>query len=243
VPDRPADTVARVRCRAVRRVEQSPHMNIVFDLGAVVIDWEPARLLQAHFPEHAPDTDAARVLARAFFHHPDWQDFDRGVRDVDDVVERTAARLSLPRDRLHDFVAPLGEHLMPIDASVDLLSTLRDRRSAGEAIRLHYLSNMPVPYARALERRFSFFQWFDGGIFSGDVKLIKPDGDIYEMLAWRHGLEPSRTLFIDDMPANVEAARAQGWHAIHCTSPTTLSTHVLRQLDAAGAGSDASPVA
>lgn len=218
-------------------------MNIVFDLGAVVIDWEPARLLQAHFPEHAPDTDAARVLARAFFHHPDWQDFDRGVRDVDDVVERTAARLSLPRDRLHDFVAPLGEHLMPIDASVDLLSTLRDRRSAGEAIRLHYLSNMPVPYARALERRFSFFQWFDGGIFSGDVKLIKPDGDIYEMLAWRHGLEPSRTLFIDDMPANVEAARAQGWHAIHCTSPTMLSTHVLRQLDAAGARSDASPVA
>lgn len=217
-------------------MEQSTRMNIVFDLGAVVIGWEPARLLQTRFPERAPDPEAASGLARAFFHHPDWQDFDRGVRGVDDVVERTAARLSLPRDRLHDFVASLGEHLMPIDTSVELLATLRHRRSAGEHIRLYYLSNMPVPYARALERRFSFFQWFDGGVFSGDVKLVKPDGDIYEMLAWRHDLAASRTLFIDDMPANVEAARAQGWRAIHCTSPGTLATHVLRQLDGAGVG-------
>jgi putative hydrolase of the HAD superfamily len=206
-------------------------MNIVFDLGAVVIGWEPALLLQTHFPERAPDMDAARVLARAFFHHQDWQNFDCGICGIDDVVARTAERLSLPPDRLHDFVALLGEHLMPIDTSVELLSTLRDRRSAGERIRLYYLSNMPVPYARALERRFSFFQWFDGGIFSGDVKLIKPDGDVYQMLAWQYDLEPSRTLFIDDMPANVEAARAQGWQAIHCTSPATLSTHVLRHLE------------
>lgn len=211
-------------------------MNIVFDLGAIVIGWEPARLLQAHFPERAADMESAHALARAFFRHPDWENFDRGISDVDDVVARTAMRLSLPQDRLHDFIAPLGEHLMPIDTTVALLSTLRDRRSTGENIRLYYLSNMPVPYARALERRLAFFQWFDGGIFSGDVKLIKPDGDIYGMLAWRHALEPSRTLFIDDVPANVEGARAQGWNAIHCTSPSTLGPQVMRYLDAPGLG-------
>ena len=71
-------------------MEQSTRMNIVFDLGAVVIGWEPARLLQTRFPERAPDPEAASGLARAFFHHPDWQDFDRGVRG-DEGISRDAS--------------------------------------------------------------------------------------------------------------------------------------------------------
>lgn len=174
-------------------------MNVVFDLGAVVVAWEPARLLQAHFPERAPTAEAAQALARAFFHHEDWLAFDCGLRSVDEVVSRTASRLVLPASTVHDMVAPLGERLDPIPDSVELLDELRTRRDSGEDIRLFYLSNMPVPYARALERRLPFFQWFDGGVFSGDVKRIKPNSEIYELLAWRHGFDPAQTLFIDDM--------------------------------------------
>lgn len=205
-------------------------MNVVFDLGAVVVAWEPARLLQAHFPERAPTAEAAQALARAFFHHEDWLAFDCGLRSVDDVVARTASRLGLPASTVHDMVAPLGERLDPIPDSVELLDELRTRRDGGEDIRLFYLSNMPVPYARALERRLPFFQWFDGGVFSGDVKRIKPNSEIYELLAWRHGFDPAQTLFIDDMAPNVEAARALGWHAIHCTTPKVLHTQVARYL-------------
>lgn len=205
-------------------------MNVVFDLGAVVVAWEPARLLQAHFPERAPTAEAAQALARAFFHHEDWLAFDCGLRSVDEVVARTASRLGLPASTVHDMVAPLGERLDPIPDSVELLDELRTRRDSGEDIRLFYLSNMPVPYARALERRLPFFQWFDGGVFSGDVKRIKPNSEIYELLAWRHGFDPAQTLFIDDMAPNVEAARALGWHAIHCTTPKVLRTQVARYL-------------
>ena len=205
-------------------------MNVVFDLGAVVVAWEPARLLQAHFPERAPTAEAAQALARAFFHHEDWLAFDCGIRSVDEVVARTASRLGLPASAVHDMVAPLGERLDPIPDSVELLDELRTRRDAGEDIRLFYLSNMPVPYARSLERRLPFFQWFDGGVFSGDVKRIKPNSEIYELLAWRHGFDPAQTLFIDDMAPNVEAARALGWHAIHCTTPKVLRTQVARYL-------------
>jgi len=114
--------------------------------------------------------------------------------------------------------------------SIELLDQLRARREGGEDVRLYYLSNMPVPYARALERRLPFFQWFDGGVFSGDVKLVKPNSEIYELLAWRHGFDPAQTLFIDDTAANVEAARALGWRAIHCTAPKALGAQVTRHL-------------
>jgi len=201
-------------------------MNVVFDLGAVLVAWETARLMQAHFPERASAPEAAGALARAFFHHQDWFDFDCGIRSVDEVVARTAARLALPSDRVYALVAPLGERLEPIAENIALLASLRARREEQRDLRLFYLSNMPVSYARALERRLGFFKWFDGGIFSGDVKLIKPNSEIYEMLVWRHGLEANETLFIDDTAANVEAARALGWRAIHCTAPLALAAQV-----------------
>lgn len=203
-------------------------MNVVFDLGAVLIGWEPARLMQSHFPERAGTADAAGALARAFFQHQDWQDFDCGIRSTEDVVARSAARLSLPVDAVRRMVEPLGERLEPIAPAVEVLTALSARRRGGDDIRLFYLSNMPLPYARALERRMSFFRHFDGGVFSGDVKLVKPHGEIYALLAWRHGLEPEKTVFIDDTAANVEAARALGWHAIHCTQPTALRDQVAR---------------
>ncbi len=212
-------------------------MNVVFDLGAVLIGWEPARLLQAHFPERAGTPEVARALARSFFHHKDWLDFDCGIRTVDEVVARTSARLALPAERVNRMIAPLGEMLQQIPESVELLTELAARRESQKDVRLFYLSNMPVPYARALERRMPFFAKFDGGIFSGDVKLTKPSSEIYELLAWRHGLIAEETLFIDDTAANVEAARAIGWHAIHCAQPSALSAQVARHLQPTEAAS------
>lgn len=207
-------------------------MNVVFDLGAVLIDWEPARLVQAHFPDRAGDPASAAALARALFHHEDWLAFDSGLRSAADVVERSAARLGLPAGALRELIEPLGERLEPIPETVELLRGLRGRRDARGSPRLFYLSNMPAPYARALERRFDFFRWFDGGVFSGDAKRTKPDEEIYQLLAWRHGLVPAQTLFVDDSAANVEMARALGWRAIHCTSPAALPRELMRQLDA-----------
>jgi putative hydrolase of the HAD superfamily len=88
---------------------------------------------------------------------------------------------------------------------------------------------MPVPYARALERRHDFLSVFDGGIFSGDVLHIKPEPAIYEMLQTRYRLDPGSTVFIDDLPGNVQAARRLGWHGIHFESAQQLATD-LRHL-------------
>ncbi|RYF73219.1 MAG: HAD family phosphatase [Comamonadaceae bacterium] len=197
-------------------------MNIVFDLGAVLLEWEPVALVQQHLGPHAPTADAAHALARDMFHHEDWWGFDRGTHALDVAVGLMATRLGLPAETLSALFSPMGERLQPIAVTVELLDGLRRRRDAGEDLHLYYLSNMPVPYARALEARVLFLPWFEGGIFSGDVKVLKPERAIYALLADRFHLEGSQTVFIDDSLPNVEAARAFGWRAIHCTAPSAL---------------------
>ncbi|MCF8152884.1 MAG: HAD family phosphatase [Rhodoferax sp.] len=201
-------------------------MNIVFDFGAVLFGWQPEKLLARHFPQLTQKPADVRQLVRAVFHHESWQRFDKGTVELAAVVSETAARLTLPAPALHALMAPIGEELEPIACIVDLLGQLRCRREQAGDIRLYYLSNMPAPFARVLEQKHEFINWFDGGIFSGDVKLGKPDPAIYELLATRHALAPEATLFIDDTAVNVQAARDRGWQAIHCQQPEALAAQL-----------------
>lgn len=196
-------------------------LNIVFDFGAVVFNWLPEQLVASHFPGHAETPQAARQLARAIFSHGDWHDFDRGTVAMDEVIDRSARRLNLPPAQMQQLVLAVPDHLQPMDGTVAILQDLVQRRQRGE-LRLYYLSNMPAPIARVLEQRYDFLKWFDGGIFSGDVKLIKPDPAIYGLLETRFALEPGRTVFIDDLKTNVIAAQARGWRAIHFESAKQL---------------------
>ena len=197
-------------------------MNLVFDFGAVLFDWRPVERVARHFPGRASTAEQALALSQAIFQHTDWQDFDRGLQPLEQVVEATAVRLALARHEVHELLAPIGEELQPIAPNVSLLHALARRRDAQAGLRLFFLSNMPQPFARTLEARHDFLGLFDGGVFSGDVKLGKPDAAIYQLLARRHDLEPAQTLFIDDMAANVDAARALGWRGLHLIRPETL---------------------
>ncbi len=198
-------------------------MNIVFDFGAVLFTWKPGALLLQTFPGRVHTAEEAAHLSHQVFGHPDWHDFDRGLLDADAVVARTAERLDLPLELVADLVHGIAERLTPITDTVALLQQLHQRRQAGKGITgLYYLSNMPVPYARLLEERYPFLQWFDGGIFSADVRHIKPDLAIYQLLQSRYALSPANTVFIDDLKSNVKAAQSLGWHGIHFESPQQL---------------------
>lgn len=197
-------------------------LNIVFDFGAVLFDWQPTRLIEKFFPQLATSAQATHTLAHGIFSHPDWWQFDRGMLTLHDVVERTIARLHLPRDAVQALMHRQGERLTPIADNVRVLHSLRAPRDAGRC-KLYFLSNMPQPYARVLEQRHDFIAWFDGGVFSGDVKLAKPEPAIFELLAQRYGLQERHTLLIDDAAVNIEAARAQGWRGLHVPQPTDLA--------------------
>ena len=86
------------------------------------------------------------------------------------------------------------------------------------------------PFARVLEQRHQFLGLFDGGVFSGDVLLAKPQPEIYELVETRYGLEPPSTIFVDDLLANVLVARARGWQAVHFESAAQLEPHLAAWL-------------
>lgn len=199
--------------------ENPDAIHIVFDFGVVLFTWKPVELVAEYFPQRAASVADAGHLAHAIFGHADWQAFDRGVMPMLAVVERTSLRLQLDQQVLHELVASVGARLLPVPQSLALLEQLRDLRERTDGkIRLYYLSNMPIPYARALQGSYPLLDWFDGGIFSGDVKHIKPELAIYQLLASRYRLVAGRTVFIDDMLGNVAVARTQGWHGIHFRS-------------------------
>lgn len=194
-------------------------IHIVFDFGVVLFTWKPVELVAEYFPQRADSVAEAGHLAHAVFGHADWQAFDRGILSMPSVVERTSVRLQLDRAVLAELVASIGARLVPVPETLALLERLRDLRERTDGkIQLYYLSNMPIPYARALQGRYPFLDWFDGGIFSGDVKHIKPEPAIYQLLSSRYDLVAGRTVLIDDMLGNVAAAQTQGWHGIHFRS-------------------------
>lgn len=203
-------------------------MNIVFDFGAVLFSWQPLELVAESFPALASTPAQAGHLAHQVFGHADWQAFDRGRANLEEIMDRTVARLGLERVAVAHLMERIGERLVPIADTVTLLRTLQDlraqkRESVAEPLKLYFLSNMPAPYARTLERRHDFLANFDGGIFSGDVQLIKPEPAIYQLLQTRYALEPAKTVFIDDLLTNVQAAQALGWQGIHFQSASQLA--------------------
>lgn len=205
-------------------------MNIVFDFGAVLFTWKPVELVTAAFPARAVSEVAAKQLAHTVFGHADWHAFDRGLMEIDAVVTRTASRLRLDQDAVHALVHSIGERLVPIPETLAVLQSLRAKREQNQGVSgLYFLSNMPVPYARELEQTHSFLKHFDGGIFSGDVLCSKPDPGIYSLLQSRYNLVPGNTVFIDDLKANVEAARALGWAGIHFHSAAQLADELRLQ--------------
>ena len=205
-------------------------MNLVFDFGAVLIEWQPARLVASHFPELAATPEAAQQAARSIFGHADWHDFDRGALSADGVAQRTAQRLALHLDEVRRLVSGIGERLTPIQETMDLVAELAQRRDQRGDVRLYYLSNMPAPYARALEKKYAFLSWFDGGIFSGDVQRSKPDVAIYQLLQSRYALEPAQTLFVDDVQDNVDVACSLGWGGLRFVSALQLRSSLANLL-------------
>jgi putative hydrolase of the HAD superfamily len=205
-------------------------LNVVFDFGGVVFDWNPAAMVRSHFGGDWQGFDSAEALGRAIFSHSDWLAFDRGERSQDNVIAQTAQRLAIGQAQMHALIAPIGAQLQPIATTVQLLGDLQARRKAGEGVRLLFLSNMPAPFARTLEQRHAFLDCFEGGIFSADVLLAKPQAEIYQLLARRYQLEAASTLFIDDHGPNVQAAAALGWQTLHLTDPALLRQQLPAQL-------------
>jgi 2-haloacid dehalogenase len=188
--------------------------TVLFDLGGVLIDWNPRYLYRPLFG----DDEAAMEDFLARICPPEWNhQLDEGKPFAQAVAER---------QRLFPEHAPLialwhhGWPQMLRDEIGETVAILRELRERGR--RLFALTNWSAetfPIARA---RFPFLGWFEDIVVSGEVGLAKPDPRIFELTIRRTGLDPAATLFTDDSPRNIEAARASGLHAELFRDPAGL---------------------
>jgi putative hydrolase of the HAD superfamily len=203
-------------------------MNIVFDFGAVLVNWRPHDVVRKHFPRMTNTAEAAAQLANSFFAHPDWQEFDAGRVTPQEISRLTAKRLTLDVKDVQRMVDAIEDHITPIASSVQVLEDLYAQKEA-KGYKIYFLSNMPAPYARGLERH-TFMRCFDGGIWSGDHGLIKPQPEIFHKLEAMYGLQGQQILFIDDHPANIAAAHSAGWQTLHLSDPSKLPEQLFAKL-------------
>jgi len=194
--------------------------NIVFDLGGVLIDWRPCEYLLESFPE-----EVARVLEKEIFKHEDWKLMDRGVLPENELWEKKKRELPEFKEYVERLEREVPELLRPIEENVRLLPALK------KSFKLYALSNYGKIYFEMVRKKYDFFKLFDGMVISSHVGYLKPEKEIYLELIRRYGIAPEESLFIDDTPENVEAARELGFRAVRLEEPSRLKEILTRELN------------
>jgi FMN phosphatase YigB (HAD superfamily) len=193
--------------------------SVVFDIGNVLIAWDPRHLYRKVF---ATEAEVERFLAEVCT--LEWHlAHDYGVSFEENALKLKT--LHPDHGELIDMWGGRYHEMIPgrIPGTVDLLHALGD---AG--IRLHGLTNMPVPTFAHLREAYPELQRFGTTVVSGDEGIVKPDPRIFELLIARASLTPSRTLFIDDSRANVDAAAKLGFVTHRFENAEDLRADLMR---------------
>ncbi len=196
---------------------------IIFDLGGVLLDWNPLALYQKHFPR------LSDAEIRAFFEEvnfPAWNlEQDRG-RPFDEGVAGLSARFP----HRAALIRAYHEHWPDcIGGAIDGTARILEQFS-GNGLKIIGLTNFSSEKLALTRPKFPFFRHFDDVIVSSEVKLIKPDPAIYRLTLERIGCRAEECVFVDDSLPNIEVARQLGFHAIHFRSPEQLQVELERLL-------------
>lgn len=191
--------------------------GVVFDLGNVLIDWQPEPAVAA-----AVGTDEARAFF-ADFDFRAWNHLqDQGTPFAQSEAEAIAANPQWAQHILgyrQNFALSLvGE----ISGSVAILRELRDR-----GVAVYALTNWAAETFHHAEEGFGWLQLFEFVVVSGVERLAKPDPRIFELVAERAGRPTSELFFVDDSERNVEGAREAGLTAVAFTSPEQLRADLV----------------
>ena len=187
--------------------------HIVFDIGKVLVHYDPELPFRRIIPD---DRRRAWFLSEVCSH--EWNvEQDRG-RTWIEAEDELIARFPDEADNIRAFRRHWAE-MVPY-AYDDSVAILREQLDAGRDVTM--LTNFASDTFREAQGIFPFLTGTRGVTVSGDIGQIKPDRAIYDAHVESFGLDPARTLFIDDSLPNVEGARAAGWQAVHFTGAEKL---------------------
>jgi 2-haloacid dehalogenase len=185
-----------------------PLTTVVFDLGGVLIDWDPRHLYRQLFDDSDEMESFLAEVTTA-----EWNQHQDAGRPWAEAIEMLVAEYPERRELIEAFHRRWPE----------MLAELRDASA-----RLLALSNWSAEMFPIALEQFDFLAWFEGIVISGEVGVNKPDRRIFEHLAERFGIEPEAAVFVDDSVANIAAATDLGYRAIQFTDATALRQALVR---------------
>jgi 2-haloacid dehalogenase len=185
----------------------------VFDLGGVLIDWNPRYLYRKLFDDvQAMEHFLSDICSPAWNKQQDaGRSFAEGCALLKAIHPQAGESIDAWFERYDEMLAG------PIQGTVDILAELR---SGG--VPLYALSNWSAETFPFAQKRFQFLKWFDGIMLSGKVGMVKPDPRFFQLFLETFSIDPARAIFVDDLEQNVEAARAAGLKGIVFADPDQL---------------------
>jgi len=202
-----------------------PIQNVIFDMGGVLLQWDPPAFIAKLFP----DAERQALVRREIFEHADWHEFDRGAITETHAIEHFGQRAGISPDDMRKLLRTANESLQPVPGTLQLLDDL-----AAAGIHLYLLSNMPVSTFQFLIKRYEFFRHFKELVISGAILMIKPEPAIYKHLVEKTGIVPAESVFIDDLLKNIIAARECGLQAIQFRGADACRAELRTYLPSAG---------
>lgn len=174
--------------------------NVIFDIGRVLISFEWDSYVRKLF-----DEETALQVTDAMWNRGVWNELDRGVLPVERVMDIFGCYAPDCREEIKTAFYNVGDACARMPYAIPWIKELKEK-----GYKVFYLSNY---FHYLMDKRpdiLDFISYTDGGVFSSDVKLIKPDEEIYRLICEKYSLEPSECLFIDDNIANINGANHFG---------------------------------
>ena len=197
----------------------SEHIDtVIFDLGNVLIGWDPRRLYRPLIEDEAQMEWFLREVCNS-----EWNEQQDAGRPWAEGTALLRARFPEHAELIDAYHLRWKETLAgPIEGSVAILSELKAR-----GVRLLALTNWSQETFPVAQQLYPFLQWFEGIVVSGEERLVKPDPRIYRRLLERYVVDPATALYIDDSARNVTAAEALGMHGWWFRDPAGLREHLV----------------
>lgn len=193
---------------------QSATTTVVFDVGNVLLRWDPSNLYRTVFADEAAMERFLTEVCSMAWHGEQ----DRG-RSCAEAMALLVADHPERESEIRAFYGRWDE--MFAGAIADNVAVLERLRAAG--VPTYAITNYPAELFRRARTQHPFLNRFQGVVVSGECRLVKPDRAIFDLFLARFGLDPGACVFIDDSPANIATARSLGFHVILYAEPMDLA--------------------
>lgn len=185
--------------------------TIIFDIGRVLVDFN----WRSYLKGFQYDKEVEKAIADGMFLSETWQKFDRSQLSDEELLEEFISHTPQYEKEVREVFEHSGKTVTVYEQSKEWILELKN-----QGYKVYILSNYPrKTFEDTKSTQLTFLELIDGGIFSYEVKKIKPEREIYEALIEKYSINPKEAVFLDDNKANIEAGKTMGFHTILVANP------------------------